>query len=361
MKKDLRGKYRGVWCVGEGKKWVNGEKTDRDALVFVTLKKLKKENIEESQLIPKEIDGVETDIWESDIPEALLDNPEDRQKSVRPLQGGISVGCAFSTAGTLQIVARYNDKPALFSNAHVIAPHWSGAKIGHPVIQPGWVDGVFEEIGTLVDYEEIDFREGENIIDFAIAELKEGVDYKENFIIGHGEIKPEIRRAKSGDLMKKTGRTSGPNEAEVLLVNATALVRIGGVVTEWEDQIMFDNRNAFVRAGDSGSMLLFEDNAIGGVVYAGSEKVGIGNQFVNVKKRFPGISFTSEEEDATEGWIAAGGAWSNGEEVTTPVGLRLRKEPYGEYIKTLSQGTKIQLLGELPQWKGGYYWLNVRV
>jgi len=366
-KNQLKKYYKGCLAVGEGKKRINDEKTDRDAIVFFVQEKKEIKNLTEDQIIPKEIEGKETDVQVlKEIPEVIdLTQPSNRQTSVRPITGGISIGCAFSTAGTLGIVCYYDGEPAIISNAHVIAPHWAGAELGHPVIQPGWVDGPFEQVADLVKFGEISFDKP-NKVDYGIGPIRNGIEFEPMKIIGIGEINPEVRRVTSSDVMLSTGRTSGPAEEDVLAVNTDAYVRIAGVVTEWEDQIFFKNNNSFVRAGDSGSLIIFKnDLAIGGLVYAGSSEVGVANQMVNVQEDAPLLSFKPEEETEQKMYAAYGRSLyikPQRKIEPTKVNLNVRSKPEiddSTYLETLPKGTPVEIL-EYYGFRGGYEWVKIK-
>ncbi len=81
----------------------------------------------------------------------------------RPVPIGVSTGHPDITAGT--IGARLTDGPNVYADVN-------NASIGDNVLQPGTVDGgqnPADAIGTLADFEPIDFDGGDNVMDAAIA------------------------------------------------------------------------------------------------------------------------------------------------------------------------------------------------
>jgi len=77
----------GVHAVGVGRKIVAGQMTDDPCImVFVVAKKPTAE-IPSGELIPSEIDGVKTDVYESPVPRYLAGDTS----SERPIFGGIQI------------------------------------------------------------------------------------------------------------------------------------------------------------------------------------------------------------------------------------------------------------------------------
>src|SRR5262249_4588196 len=118
--------------------------------------------------IPSDVDGVAVAQVASGRfdPRAL---PSDRWP--RPVPIGVSSGLADFATGPLG--ARVTDGTNVYalSNNHVFAGI-NTANIGDPITQPGPDDGGSDpgdRIGTLADYQEIDFNGGDNVIDAAIA------------------------------------------------------------------------------------------------------------------------------------------------------------------------------------------------
>jgi hypothetical protein len=96
----------------------------------------------------------------------------------RPVPIGVSTGHPAITAGTIgaRVVDGSGNVFAL-SNNHVYADQ-NQATLGGAVIQPGTYDGGVspaDDIGTLFDFEWIDFSGGNNLFDAAIAATSTGL------------------------------------------------------------------------------------------------------------------------------------------------------------------------------------------
>jgi len=211
----------------------------------------------------------------------------DRKAKVRPLIGGISVGNELvKSAGTLSVVTY--DKYVL-SNAHVLAyKDISGnfAPIGTKIVQPGLYDFDSKEfIGKLVKYVEIKYNDtgAKNYVDCAIATCDVSAD--EGFVLCNDNTLCKIdgvRDAKVGEIVLKSGRTTGTTEHEVVDTNATIKVYVG-FEDKWavfRDCIILMPE---VKAGDSGSLVYVDNKAIG-LVFAGSDVIGVACKMKHVVK-----------------------------------------------------------------------------
>ena len=80
--------------------------------------------------------------------------------------------------------------------------------------------------------------------------------------------------------MKKSGRTTGFTEGEILQVNVTVNVQYGaGRLALFTDQLM---AGAMSQGGDSGSAVLDQNNKLAGLLFAGSDNSTIINRIENV-------------------------------------------------------------------------------
>ncbi|MCK4817994.1 hypothetical protein KA005_19645, partial [bacterium] len=259
-------------------------------------------------LIPKEINGIKTDVIEVGIIKAL------HTERHRPAPGGVSVGHIDITAGTLGCVVENADIRYILSNSHVLA--CSGdAEIRDIILQPGAHDsGVSpnDHIAELSDFIPIDFsgtpsecpvtglftkvingilwiirsntrlqavKQAEtNLVDAAIARPLQD-EYVSNEIMKIGQI-AGIKSAILGMKIKKSGRTTGLTTGEITQVDVTVNVQYGeGRIASFSDQIM---AGPMCAGGDSGSAVLDENNNIVGLLFAGSDSVMIANRIENV-------------------------------------------------------------------------------
>ena len=193
--------------------------------------------------IPDEIDGFKTEVRVTGRIKALeLFEPESiiipyvynsqvsRFGVVRPIVGGISCGVPETyfggkMAGTLGIVT---SDPYILSCAHVIAMDKNARflGIGTPVLQPAALDGGTNDnkVGELSDYIEITFGyRGSNYADAAIAEVTTS-EYSVMELLGSTYTVSGTADVSEGDTVRKSGRTTGVTENQVMDTSATVKV-----------------------------------------------------------------------------------------------------------------------------------------
>jgi len=221
------------------------------------------------------------------VAEPVTHVTDDSQGDIRPLVGGTSLSAyvtkgplVYLYAGTMGMVT-YDDK--ILSNAHVIAMEPGTAEfldIGTPIIQPGTRDGgrLVNQVGELEAYIPINFEpEAENYADAAICTIDPRVDaspgeqfYEEGnyWVEGWTEVS-------EGDIVRKSGRTTGVTTGEVIHTNASVLVWYGDQSAYFIDQIVVTQENwSFIAPGDSGSAV-DKDGEFVGLVFAGSETCAV--------------------------------------------------------------------------------------
>ncbi len=118
-----------------------GRKNLTGDLSVVTLveQKLPLAALSAADVIPKRIDGVQTDVIEVGYLRAW-ESPRDRFRPIIP--GGVSIGHYKITAGTLGVLVTdiATGAKLILSNNHVLA-NSNDAQIGDPILQPGPTDG----------------------------------------------------------------------------------------------------------------------------------------------------------------------------------------------------------------------------
>ncbi len=117
-----------------------------------------------------------------------------------------------------------------------------------------------------------------NVVDCAVARpVSEAVVTDE--ILGFGKV-AGIKEPEIGMEIKKSGRSSGITSSFILATDVTVRVDVGnkeyGIFT---DQILAGPMSV---PGDSGSLILTEDNHAVGLLFAGSEKVTMLNRIEHV-------------------------------------------------------------------------------
>ncbi|HHY38492.1 MAG TPA: hypothetical protein GX507_06160 [Clostridia bacterium] len=302
--------------VGMGYKHVGGVPTDKVSLVVLVKKKVPAPDLNPKQIIPKSVGTVRTDVIE--VGEVRL---LQRRSRMRPAPGGVSIGHYKVTAGTLgAIVAdKKTGQPLILSNNHVLANMSEGnddrASIGDPILQPGRYDGGTDDdiIGHLERFVGI-YRSGEeakcavaqglerlanriiktirpkyslkiyktvdvpNLVDAALAKPV-SAEVVEKSILEVGPVKG-MTEAQVGMKVKKSGRTSGLSFGEIKVVGATMKVAMGDIgYAYFSDQIV---TTAMAQPGDSGSLLLDENDRAVGLISAGSEYASMAGTISNV-------------------------------------------------------------------------------
>jgi hypothetical protein len=192
----------------------------------------------------------------------------------RPVPIGVSTGHPDITAGTIGCRVTDGSDVYALSNNHVYAAT-NSATIGDNVLQPGDYDGgkdPADAIGTLFDFEPINFAGGDNTIDAAIA--LSSVSELDNQTPSDGYGTPNsLPVAASLNLpVQKYGRTTGLTKGTIAALNATVNVSYGAPgVARFVDQIVI-TPGRFSDGGDSGSAIVTDDDNANpvGLLFAGS-------------------------------------------------------------------------------------------
>ena len=204
------------------------------------------------------------------------------------LQMGTSTGndneCA---AGTLSCVVIKGGTEYFLSNNHVFARE-NAASIGEQIDAPGRYDGhprcaQTPIAATLSDFQPINFG-GNNTIDAAIARPDPGRAYT-SMSAGGYDPSSTVVSPSVGLAVKKQGRTSGLTHATIQAINVTITVGYSAGTAVFQNQIQ--TPGSFIRAGDSGSLMVTETGANPvGLCFAGSSQASFANPIGPVLSRF---------------------------------------------------------------------------
>lgn len=132
---------RNVVGVGVGYKNKQGESSGDVAVVVLVEQKLPLAALAVDDLVPRELEGMKTDVLEVGILRAQqAANPRSRFRPTIPC--GVSIGHYKITAGTFGVVVkdRTTGEKFILSNNHVLANSNDSLK-GDPILQPGPTDG----------------------------------------------------------------------------------------------------------------------------------------------------------------------------------------------------------------------------
>jgi hypothetical protein len=218
-----------------------------------------------------------------------------------PVPIGVSVGngneCSAGTIG-----ARLGNTWAL-SNNHVFARENKGA-IGEDILQPGLYDTTCiydgnNQLGDLAQFSTINFS-GSNTIDAAIATFDStgrtlGCATPSNGYGAPDALAYSTTLDVNGLLqvpVQKYGRTTSLTNGNIISINWSGSIGYSSGTAQFVDQIIvYSSKGAFVKAGDSGSLVVGQQGAPkapSGLLFAGdrSGKYGIVNRIDNVLKFF---------------------------------------------------------------------------
>lgn len=285
--------------VGVGYKRRNGHATSNLGVVVLVKKKLPLENLSATAAVPQSVEGVPTDVIEVGEIWALGANPHmaqlesappERITRVRPAQPGVSIGHYQVTAGTFGAVVqdRKTKEPLILSNNHVLANSTTGrdnkAQVGDPIWQPGKYDGGSENdtIAMLDRYVPLKFKRRMrlfptffntrmNLVDAAVARPTSAEMVKPE-ILGLGPVKGLVEPKIDMEIVK-SGRTTGITRSRILALHTT--LEVGYDVEKkaiFTEQIVAEAMSA---GGDSGSLVLDNNNQAVGLLFAGSTQSSI--------------------------------------------------------------------------------------
>lgn len=308
--------FENVVGVGKGFKQIRGQNVGKVSTVVLVKHKLPAKQLSRDQIIPNKIDGEITDVIEvGDI--QLLG----RTDLARPAKPGMSIGHYKITAGTFGAVVKDKStgQPLILSNNHVLANITDGtderSKIGDAILQPGRYDGGTDKdviahlerfvplhrsfglptcqiasgfawflntvLGLVKPHYQISVlrKTGKiNAVDAAVAKPLNLKDIT-NDIFDLGPIKG-VKSAEPGMIIKKSGRTTGITQSKIKVMDATMKISLSGnEIGVFENQVV---AGPMSEPGDSGSLILTEDNYAVGLLFAGSNKATIMNRIETV-------------------------------------------------------------------------------
>ncbi len=197
----------------------------------------------------------------------------------RPVRVGCSVGHFAITAGTLGCFAESCTgihRTMILSNNHVFADE-GRARAGDTILQPGRLDGGHvrdDVIATLTNFSPLQSSRA-NLVDAAVAELVDDVEFRPTFIPGIGEFTGvSLDPVQPTNDVRKTGRTTGATEGRITafeLDNLVAGYDTGSFAFDGQIEVEGSGMDPFARGGDSGSMLVNSDGQAVGLLFAGSD------------------------------------------------------------------------------------------
>ncbi|KEH99928.1 hypothetical protein IRP63_15840 (plasmid) [Clostridium botulinum] len=267
--------------IARGYKIKNGFITNKKCIKVFVSKKVPLSNLYEYQVIPKFFKCIETDVVESGE-----FNATEFTGKVRPVIGGYSIGVSnirgVGSVGCLVTDGRYK---YILSNNHILA-NINTVPIGTPIIQPGLDDGgksSTDIVALLSKYIPLK-TEGlittpTNYTDCAIAKLiNESIASPKIAIVGAPEVPmiPIINKE-----VKKVGRSTEMTTGRITDIDGTFHIRFDSKKAFFEEQIVTTHMS---EEGDSGSILLYENNYVVGLSMANGKSHSIFNDIGKVLK-----------------------------------------------------------------------------
>ncbi len=304
------------------------------AVVVLVERKLPLTALAASDVIPKRVDGVRTDVVEVGYLRAYQ-SPRGRFRPVIP--AGVSIGHFQITAGTLGalVTDRVTGERLILSNNHVLA-NSNNAQIGDPILQPGPTDGgqnpadivarlerfvrlrfvgdvddgplpptppgeggcllavanVANALGKLFGSQVqlapaakpqakpavVAQQDIANLVDAAVARPLNPAQFSGD-ILGIGTVNGTKPPA-LGLRVRKSGRTTGYTEGRITLLNATVNIAYGARTARFSGQIITEPMS---QGGDSGSLIVdAAENRAVGLLFAGSTQATIFNPITAV-------------------------------------------------------------------------------
>ncbi len=210
-----------------------------------------------------------------------LETPVTLQKRRRPLVIGCSIGHFKITAGTLGcfVKSRANQATLILSNNHVLANE-NDAKAGDAILQQGRVDGgqkPKDVVAKLLRFVRMKTA-GTNFVDCAVAQPVAGIKFNQKKLGGFGNLKglgPAF--LDEGTSVRKVGRTTGETRGRVTafeLDNIVVSYDIGNIRFDNQIEIEGTGTSSFSDGGDSGSLIVNEDNLGVALLFAGGDSGG---------------------------------------------------------------------------------------
>jgi hypothetical protein len=309
----------GVVHVSVGLKESGGEITDQLCIRVYVREKKDKEALTPAELIPSAINGVPTDV--NLMPENPQIEFQDDTQKYRPIWGGAQISNRIIELndqgtgtrihrGTLGCIAidTTDDAPVILSNWHVL--YASSGRNGDKVYQPSPTTIPPVQLGDLPvrPTDEVDKigvlrrKEITSTCDGAIATIDVsscchccGIHYSNeipglsvsnrpprNTIVGD-------QRATSGMVVFKVGQATGRSEGRVIDDNYPSFdISADGRTHTFTGQIAIQNIDTtkpFSEHGDSGSVIINDQNKIVGLLFAGGKKIvvkGVERPFITL-------------------------------------------------------------------------------
>lgn len=265
----------GVTSLAVGLKESGGAWGDAIVLRVGVEKKRPLSEIPEGEVIPPEIEGIATDVFEARPTRPVADTSRNR-----PLMGGIQIGNGTGSLGTLGCLAKRNaeDDWVILSNHHVMFAGKDASATDIEIAQPDFSCCCCCRSGKIGDVLAGSIG---GLVDCAIASIAADVQHVQEIVDIGGVAGTDV--AVVGDAVRKRGRTTELTRGTVTMVNFATTSSQGNAFT---NQI-FVSPDAgitnFVETGDSGSALVNGDDRVVGLIWGQNGNAGVANRIADVE------------------------------------------------------------------------------
>lgn len=276
-------KREGFSGIFYGYKFVNGQKTLEICLSFHVKEKLPSSQVKKKDRIPKKMDGLITDVVQSNIRPTVI-TPYSGDYYMETLKPGISIGPEIKprSGGTWGCVVydldNYNEQ-GILTNHHVLLDR--KIEVNPFVMQPLAANPFDDRIAETHSSKYYLGTRG----DFAFAILLSYRGIDEN-MYGTNVLLNSARDPVLGEICKKTGRTTGITTGEVSAIGSFAVTYAESYTDNWYGIVTIDGfaitpltnpLELISNQGDSGSVWYVDGTTTGvGILTAGSGTDGHG-------------------------------------------------------------------------------------
>lgn len=274
VKEELMTKFSNVTGVGVGYRILKGERTNQICIRVYVEKKLPLAELQTNEILPTEIEGIRIDVIEGSF--TIQSDPTKKRD---PLIGALSIiNSRMNAAGTLggTVFDNTTRSDMILSNWHVLCGN--GCQVGDTIIQPGSYDG-----GTNQDAVATLTRSTlSSHVDAGIAVLN-GKRFLDQSVLGLGWFKGHSNPS-LGLQVRKSGRTTGITTGQITDLSADVTISgYPGGSRRFSDQLLIEaSSGLFSDHGDSGSLVLNDNNQVIGLLFAGGGTLTIANKISNV-------------------------------------------------------------------------------
>ena len=369
--------------IGTGIQLKNKKPTGKKGILIGVSEKVSEDDLSPQDLMPKEIEGMETDVIDlSDLRE--LAGWRDKH---RPMKLGASAchkdvtACSFGLPLFVKEIKEDAPKeikeyfeigdPCVMMNGHCGFPQ--GAEVGDDFVNPSPIDGTPERIGEASPIHFEKSFDNDDNLDTMVAKLDKRPLLED---VAGNDYEFETRRLNEDDLLKDVvGGSRTIQEVRTAIIISVDFrgrlnANIDGEdgVLKYEDCALVYNESKeggpFVEGGCSSSVRFVDDKPLT-QVFLGSATVGVMNQvqksFDMIEDKF-GVVFSLEPvEEPVEGYVAINPNWQGEEK--SKVSLNVREEPgtSAEVLTTMHEGAEFKEIDNKYTFKDGYRWMKVKV